>query len=112
MTLPYMRFINLMQAIKQSTPAWPVLDPVEDQILTRLAAEWATDKRITTSDAIALMSEISETTVHRRILSMQKKGVINLATDKIDRRIKNVVPTQLTLDYFTLLGNCFKPSLN
>ena len=106
-----MRFINLMQAIKEATPAWPTLDPVEDRMLTLLAAEWSTDKKITTSDAIALMREISESTVHRRILSMQKKGVIKLDTDSVDRRIKNVVPTQLTLDYFTVLGNCFKPSL-
>jgi DNA-binding MarR family transcriptional regulator len=50
--------------------------------------------------------DISPSTVHRRLKTMRKKGLIDLAVDEIDNRIKYIVHTNLTDKYFSHLGQC------
>ena len=51
-------------------------------------------------------SDISPSTVHRRLKTLRKKGFINLDVDQIDNRIKYIVHTDLTNRYFSHLGQC------
>ena len=55
--------------------------------------------------AAVLDAEASPTTIHRRIKSLRKKGVIQLTVDEIDNRIKYVAPTALATEYFAQLSN-------
>ena len=99
----YTRFLNLMQAMKEATPSWPVLDAAEDRLLQLLAAHWHGEESVTVMDILNFKSGLSESTIHRRISSLQEKGVITLVTSSVDARYKVVEPTQLTTDYFAKL---------
>jgi DNA-binding MarR family transcriptional regulator len=99
----YLRFLNLVQAIRE-IPTFPVMDPVEERLLTMLAAVWHREKKITVLEAMSLTHEISATTAHRRLKTLRKKGMIDLDVDQSDSRVKYVVPTTLAKQYFTALG--------
>lgn len=99
----YLRFLSLVHAIRE-IPTFPAMDPVEERLLTMLAAVWHVEKKISVLQAMSLTDEISATTAHRRLKTLRKKGMIELDTDKTDSRIKYVVPTELTKHYFVTLG--------
>jgi DNA-binding MarR family transcriptional regulator len=80
------------------------MDPVEERLLSLLAAAWHVEKKISVLEAMGLTNEISATTAHRRLKTLRKKGMIDLDTDQFDSRVKYVVPTALAKHYFTTLG--------
>ena len=102
-TATYLRFLNLVQAIRE-IPTFPAMDPVEERLLTMLAGVWHLEKKISVLEAMSLTNEISATTAHRRLKTLRKKGMIDLDTDQSDSRVKYVVPTALAKQYFTTLG--------
>lgn len=104
-SLKYLRFLNLVEAIRGLTD-FPQLDALEDHILHKFAAIWHVGDRLTVLEAMSVSSELSPTTVHRRLKSLRKKGVIQLINDEFDTRVKYVVPTTLTLRHFEKLGDC------
>lgn len=101
----YLRFLNLMQAIRE-LPTFPNVDPVEERLLNALAAIWHGGGRVTVLEAMALPVDVSPTTLHRRLKSLRAKGLLALETDAVDTRIKYVVPTDRTNEYFSTLGRC------
>jgi len=101
----YLRFLNLMQAVR-TLPMYPAIDALEERLLNVLAASWAQDKQITVLTATALLDDTSATTLHRRLKSMRAKGLIDFQVDTEDFRVKYVVPTALTRHYFSELGAC------
>jgi DNA-binding MarR family transcriptional regulator len=101
----YLRFLNLMQAIRE-LPSFPHVDPVEERLLNALAAIWHSGKRITVLEAMSLPVEVSPTTLHRRLKSLRSKGLLALEVDDVDTRVKYVVSTQTTQRYFSELGKC------
>ncbi len=106
-SIVYLRFLNLIQAIRQ-IPTFPEMDPVEERLLNLLAAGWHVGKNISVLEAMGLSSEISATTAHRRLKTLVKKGMIALDIDKIDSRVKYVVPTELATKYFTSMGQALE----
>lgn len=103
----YTKFLNVIKAVKEATPEWPVLDANEDRLLDTLAVEWQSGRTITVLEAIAMLPDVSESTMHRRITHLVEKGVVKLEVLTSDRRIKAVVPTQLTINYFNQLSTGF-----
>lgn len=101
----YLRFLNLMQAIRE-LPTFPHVDPVEERLLNALAAIWHVGGRVTVLEAMALPVDVSPTTLHRRLKSLRAKGLLTLETDAVDTRIKYVVATDRTNEYFSTLGRC------
>lgn len=101
----YLRFLNLMQAIRE-LPSFPQVDPVEERLLNALASIWHGGGRVTVLEAMALPVDVSPTTLHRRLKSLRAKDLLALETDASDTRIKYVVPTERTDDYFSALGRC------
>ena len=102
-SLTYLRFLNLVHAIKQ-IPSFPAMDPVEERLLSMLGVSWHNGKKVSVLEAMSLSTEISATTAHRRLKTLRKKGMIELDTDKIDSRVKYVVPSALAEQYFFTLG--------
>lgn len=100
----YFKFLNLLQALREM-PTFPAIDATEERLLNQLAAVWGTGNQITVLETMQLDAETSPTTIHRRLKSLRKKGVIQLTVDEIDNRIKYVVPTALAMDYFGQLSN-------
>lgn len=99
----YLKFLNLMNAM-EAAPTFPVLDSTEERLLNELAKSWASDQPVTVLETMGMDAEASPTTIHRRLKSLKKKGVIGLEMDDQDNRVKYVVPTQLAKEYFASLS--------
>ena len=103
----YTKYLNLVQAVR-SLPSFPQLDAVESRMLNVFAAAWHEGKTITVLEAMVMLPEISTTTAHRRLKMLRKKGMIDLDLDGQDNRVKYVVPTKETHQYFAQLGQCME----
>ena len=101
----YFKFLQLVQAVRQ-LPDFPALDPVEERLLNLFAIVWQSDQKITVLQAMSLSNDVSSTTAHRRLKSLRQKGVLTLELDKVDNRIKYVMPTPVAQKYFAQLGQC------
>jgi hypothetical protein len=101
----YIKFLNLVQAVR-SQPSFPSMDLVEERLLNMFAAIWHAGKSCTVLEAMEMMPEMSASTVHRRLSTMRKKGLIALDVDAADNRIKYIVATDVANNYFAQLGKC------
>ncbi len=102
-SLAYFRFLNLVQATR-SEPKFPKLDLVEERLLNLLAINWHSGENVSVLQAMGLAFGISPTTVHRRLNTLRKKGMIGLLADEVDNRIKYIVATDLSTEYFAVHG--------
>ena len=105
-SLHYLRFLYLMRTVKESMQTQA--DPIEEQMLNLLGALWYEGKKVTVLEAMALLPDISATTLHRRLKTLRTKGFISMDMDEIDNRVKYVVPTALATEYFSKLGKSLK----
>lgn len=104
-SLPYLKFLNLVDALR-AMPTFPKIDPIEERLLDLLAIAWSAGRQVTVLEAMRMSPDRSSATVHRLLKSMLKKGVIELRPDALDGRIKHVVPTTATNQYFAKLNQC------
>jgi len=56
--------------------------------------------------------DASPTTVHRRLKTLRKKGLIHLLPDETDNRIRYIVLTAETERYFAEMGQCLSKALD
>lgn len=106
LAMSYLKFLNLLQAVKE-LPSFPVMDAVEERILNNCAVFWTDRKQLTVLDAMNLFEHTSPATVHRRLKTLRKKGLIALEMDEVDNRVKYIVPTALAQRYFAKVEDCF-----
>ena len=104
-SITYIKFLHLTQAV-HDLPHYPLLDPLEERLLNYFASAWHAGKKLTVLETMHASSDISPSTVHRRLKTLRKKGLIALDVDQIDNRIKYIVQTELTKSYFAHLGQC------
>lgn len=104
-SLTYLKFLNLVQAIRE-LPIFPSMDPVEERLFNMFANAWHIGRRISILEAMRLLPDISSTTAHRRLKTLRSKGWIAFMPDEFDGRIKYVVPTDLAQRYFIQMGQC------
>lgn len=96
----YLRFVKLVDDMHNL----PTLDATEERVLNGLAVRWAKGEKPTVREAMHLARDASPATVHRRLKTLRDKGLIVLAEDASDNRIKYVEPTAQTKAYFAKLG--------
>lgn len=101
----FLRFLSLVEAIR-GLPTFPALDAVEERVFHALAAAWGQGKTVTVLDAMAIVPEISPSTVHRRLKGLRTKGLIQMREDSIDGRMRHIEPTKAARTYFSKLGRC------
>ena len=75
MSKTLLTFLNTTQKIKQDSPEWPNLDPLEDRLLHRIAVQWFNKQPVSVLTAVELIPEVSKGTAHSKIISLIKKGV-------------------------------------
>jgi DNA-binding MarR family transcriptional regulator len=109
-TLHYLRFLYLMRTVKESMQT--NADPIEEQMLNLLGALWYEGKKVTVLEAMALLPDISATTLHRRLKTLRTKGFISMDMDELDNRVKYVVPTPMASEYFSKLGKSLEEAGN
>ena len=101
----YLKFIHLTQALR-ALPGLPTLDPIEERLLHYLAASWFSNKDAKVLETMRSTPEMSPSTVHRRLKTLRKKGLLHFDIDAQDNRIKCIVKTDLTDRYFAHMGKC------
>lgn len=103
----YLKFIHLAQALR-ALPGMPVLDPIEERLLHSLALSWFSNKDATVLETMRTTPDMSPSTVHRRLKTLRKKGLIHFDVDAEDNRIKYIVKTDFADKYFAQLGHCMQ----
>ncbi len=106
----YLKFIHLTQAL-HALPGLPALDPIEERLLNYLAAAWFSNKDATVLETMRSTPDMSPSTVHRRLKTLRKKGLLHFDIDADDNRIKYIVKTDLTDQYFAHLGKCMDTAI-
>lgn len=106
----YIKFLNLAQAIRE-LPSFPNLDAVEEQLLNVFAAAWHKGNTVRVLEAMEMFPNISGSTVHRRLDTLRKKGMISLDADAENQRVKYIAPTPLAEKYFAKLGECLDKAM-
>ena len=110
-SLSYIKFLNLAKAIRELTQ-FPALNPMEEHLLNNFASAWQKNTKLSVSKTMRSSSEMSPSTVHRHLKSLKSKGFISLDMDEQDNRIKYISYTPLSIQYFSLLGQCLTNSAN
>ncbi len=106
-SLTYFKFLNLVEAVRE-LPGLPAIDVVEDQILGYFARCWYAGQRVTVVEAMNSLPDLSPSTVQRRLKSLRAKGMVSTESDEHDSRYKYIVATDLSVRYFSALGQCIE----
>lgn len=104
-SMAYLRLLNLVAAIQRRQPA---LDPIEERLLNRMATAWHRGEKVSVTEAMAAQDGLAPATVHRRLKCLRDKGLITLATDEHDQRLRYIEPTPQALRYFAELDACLQ----
>jgi hypothetical protein len=99
----YLKFLRMAQSVREM-PEFPGLGAVEERMMNMFGARWQRNQQVTVIHAMTILPEISPATAHRRLKELQKMDWIALDVNEVDNRVKFVVPTDLTLKYFSELG--------
>lgn len=103
----YLRFLSLARKLRDQDKI-PDLDPFEERVLNLLGSFWHKGEQITVLQAMRLAPDLSHTTVHRRLTTLKKKGLLQFNVDEQDGRVKYITPTNAANDYFSVLGECLR----
>jgi DNA-binding MarR family transcriptional regulator len=106
----YLKFLTLVQEVRVS-PEYSEVNPSEERLLNHLASAWSTQQKITVLQAMGVDRDISHSTSHRLLKSLRLKNFIMLMTDERDTRVKYVLPTDKTNQYFAHLGRCLNQAI-
>jgi DNA-binding IclR family transcriptional regulator len=103
----YFRFLNLAEAV-HALPTAPKLDAAEERLLEALTASWSAGHALTVTETMSLSAAGAPATVHRKLASLKKHGLVAMDESHGDLRVKTVVPTPRALDYFEQLAACLE----
>lgn len=103
-------YIKFLSNVANEPSQFPTLDPSEERMLNHLGTTWHLGKKLTVLEAIHALPGMSPSTSHKRLKMLRKKDLIDLEVDQIDNRIKYIVHTDLTDNYFSHLGKCLAKS--
>lgn len=92
------RLLNLLDAVRRLSP-FSTLTAEEEQLLFRLVLRWEGVETFTVGDIMKEDSSASPSSLYRRLCSLRDKGMVELAVDKADRRVKYVRPTPLSAEF-------------
>jgi predicted transcriptional regulator len=103
--LAYLRFLNLLDAMRGVLPR---MDAPEQSLLHMVVAAWHQDKLLTVTQAMNSSKDLSPATVHRKIQTLQAKGLLEIVSDDKDSRFKYLSPTRKAIEYFEQLSICMR----
>lgn len=110
MSDPYIRFLNLVDALDRINPGRS-LDFLEIQLLELIMQQQAQNQTLLVGDLISLSDLGSQATLHGRLKSLVVQKYVRLIPDKEDARKKSVIPTKLAVKYIQFMSDCLGKSL-
>jgi hypothetical protein len=103
----YIKFINLVEAVRQKDHLF-ALDPVDERLLNSFASVWGAGQQLTASGAALVVADVAPRSVQRRVAALLDKGMLRVENDANDCRIKYLLPTDKTNEYFAELAKCLE----
>ena len=100
----YIEYIMETDVLRQSI-VFLSIDFIEEKLLQNIIINWYSGSPITASETLEAIIQISRSTLNRRLKNLKKAGMISHVADKIDNRIKYVLPTEQCIEYFNLISN-------
>ena len=103
----YIRFLGAVAAAgekKGQQDESILLDPNEKALLDIVALRWANGAPMTVRQAIALAYLGSPATLHKRLMRLRKRKYLQLQGVSGDKRVKQLVPGTLGMEYLEEAG--------
>ena len=103
---PYLRFLNLLDAIDRINPG-KKLDSIEESLLNKIILASVAKQSVLVGDLISLSDLGSQATLHGRVKNLSAMGYIKMAANE-DGRKKEVLPTKIALKRFEDISKCLE----
>jgi hypothetical protein len=100
----YLRYLVLTEALRKSNIDLSGIDDVGKKLLEAIAIRSAQGQPLVVTQTMELSDIASPATIHRRIGILLKAGLIQVQQTEQNQKIKFLVPTQMSIDYFDKLG--------
>jgi hypothetical protein len=100
----YLRYLVLAETLRQSSMSLSGIDDVGKKLLEIIAIKSAQGQPLVVTQTMELSDIASPATIHRRIAILLKAGLIQVMQTEHNQKIKFLVPTQASIDYFDKLG--------
>ena len=103
---PYLRFLNLLDAIDRINPG-KKLDFIEESLLNKIVLASVAKQSVLVGDLISLSDLGSQATLHGRVKNLSAMGYIKMAANE-DGRKKEVLPTKIALKRYEDISKCLE----
>jgi len=103
---PYLRFLNLLDAIDRINPG-KKLDSIEESLLNKIILASVAKQSVLVGDLISLSDLGSQATLHGRLKNLSAMGYIKMAANE-DGRKKEVLPTKIALKRYEDISKCLE----
>ena len=103
---PYLRFLNLLDAIDRINPG-KKLDSIEESLLNKIVLASVAKQSVLVGDLISLSDLGSQATLHGRVKNLSAMGYIKMAANE-DGRKKQVLPTKMALKRYEDISKCLE----
>jgi DNA-binding MarR family transcriptional regulator len=106
---PYLRFLNLLDALDRMNPG-KKLDDIEEGLLNKIITSAHAQKPILVGDLISMSALGSQATLHGRLKNLAAMGYIQMAANE-DGRKKEVLPTKLAIKRYEEISRCLEKAV-
>jgi DNA-binding Lrp family transcriptional regulator len=100
----YLRYLVLAETLRKSNIDLSNIDEIGKKLLETIAIKSAQGQPMVVTQTMELSDIASPATIHRRIETLKKAGLIKVFQTEQNQKIKYLVPTQTSIDYFEKLG--------
>jgi DNA-binding Lrp family transcriptional regulator len=100
----YLRYLVLAETLRKSNIDLSDIDEIGKKLLEIIAIKSAQGQPMVVTQTMELSDIASPATIHRRIEVLKKAGLIQVIQTEQNQKIKFLVPTQISIDYFDKLG--------
>ena len=100
----YLRYLVLAETLRKSSIDLSDIDEIGKKLLETIAIKSAQGQPMVVTQTMELSDIASPATIHRRIETLKKAGLIKVFQTEQNQKIKYLVPTQTSIDYFEKLG--------
>jgi len=100
----YLRYLVLAEALRKTNIELSGVDDIGKKLLEVIAIKSAQGHPLVVTQTMELSEIASPATIHRRISQLLQAGLIEVVKKDENHKIKFLVPTKSSIDYFEKLG--------
>ena len=107
----YLRYWVWAETLRKSSIDLSGIDDVGKKLLETIAIKSAQGQPLVVTQTMELSDIASPATIHRRIEILKKAGLIQVMQTEQNQKVKFLVPTQVSIDYFDKLGKLMSSAI-